>query len=46
MASMCGGLLKYLRDGFNMLEMTYMYEMTCIFLNGLSISEAAKICGK
>ena len=37
MASMCGGRLKYLRNGYSMLEMTKeltyglcMWEMTCI----------------
>ena len=38
MASMCGGRLKYLRNGFTMFEMTeefdkrliYIWEMTCI----------------
>ena len=32
MASMCGGLLKYLRNGFNMLEITYEFDKWLIYL--------------
>ena len=32
MASMCGGLLKNLRNGFNMLEITYEFDKWLIYL--------------
>ena len=38
MASMCGGRLKYLRNGFTMLEMT--------LTNGLYMWEITRICRK
>ena len=31
MASMCGGRLKYLRNGFTMLEMTYQIDKWLIY---------------
>ena len=47
MDSMCGGWLKYLRNGFSMLEMTYEFDKQLIYVgNDLSISETAKICRK
>ena len=47
MASMCGGLLKYLRNGFTMLEMTKEFDKCLISVgNDSNISETAKICGK
>ena len=32
MASMCGGRLKYLRNGFTMLEMTYAFDKCLIYV--------------
>ena len=47
MAAMCGKRLKYLRNGFPMLEMTLEFEKRFIYVgNGFSIRESAKICGK
>ena len=32
MPSMCGGPLKYLRNGFTMLEMTYEFDKWLIYV--------------
>ena len=32
MASMCAGRLKYLRNGFTMLEMTYEFDIWLIYV--------------
>ena len=32
MASMCGGRLKYLRNGYSMLEMTYEFEKSLMYV--------------
>ena len=32
MASMCGGRLKFLRNGFNILEMTYEFDKWLIYV--------------
>ena len=34
MASMCAGRLKYLRNGFTMLEMTYEFDIWLIIIRG------------
>ena len=54
MASMCGGRLKYLRNGFTLLEMTKEFDKWLIYVgndvyiweHGSSISETAEICVK
>ena len=39
MASMCGKRLKYLRNGFTLLEMTKEFD-------GLNVYEITYVCGK
>ena len=40
MASMCGGRLKYLRNGFTMLEMTKEFDIWLIYMeNDVYIGE-------
>ena len=47
MALMCGGLLKCLRNGFSMLEMTSDFDKWLIYVgNYINIWETAKICVK
>ena len=41
MASMCGGRLKYLRNGFTLLEMTEEFDKWIIYMG-----EMKCICGK
>ena len=44
MASMCGGRLKYLRNGFTMLEMTEEFEKWLIYVgNDVYMWEKAQV---
>ena len=47
MASMCGGRLKYLRNGFSMLEMTYEFDKWLIYVgNDVYMFEIAQVFQK
>ena len=47
MALMCGGRLKYLRNGFTMLKMTYEFDKSLIYVgNDVKMWEMAQVFQK